>query len=84
MQYYRHVYFVYTVYRRQMGTIEVVAIKTSQKGLKKGWTRATFILRDDYLEKIKALAYWERKKVKEVVDDLLGCYLKGKRIKPKG
>jgi hypothetical protein len=67
-----------------MGTIEVVAIKTSQKGLKKGWTRATFILRDDYLEKIKALAYWERKKVKEVVDDLLGCYLKGKKIKPKG
>jgi hypothetical protein len=62
----------------------VVAIKTSQKGLKKGWTRATFILRDDYLEKIKALAYWERKKVKEVVDDLLGCYLQGKKIKPKG
>jgi hypothetical protein len=67
-----------------MGTIEVVTIRTSQKGLKKGWTRATFILRDDYLKKIKALAYWERKKVKEVVDDLLGLYLKGKKIKPKG
>jgi len=61
-----------------------VTIRTSQKGLKKGWTRATFILRNDYLEKIKALAYWERKKVKEVVDDLLGLYLKGKKIKPKG
>jgi hypothetical protein len=58
--------------------------KTSQKGLRKGWTRATFILRDDYLEKIKALAYWERKKVKEVVDELLGSHLKGRRIKPKG
>ena len=66
-----------------METIEAVTIKTSQKGLKKGWTRATFILRKDYLEKIKALAYWERKKVKEVVDDLLGLHLKGKKIKPK-
>ncbi len=61
-----------------------MTVKTSQKGLKKGWTRATFILRNDYLEKIKALAYWERKKVKEVVDELLGVYLKGKKIKPKG
>ena len=61
----------------------MVTIKTSQKGLKKGWTRATFILRNDYLENIKALAYWERKKVKEVVDEILGFYLKGKRIKPK-
>jgi len=65
-------------------TIKPVTIKTSQKGLRKGWTRATFIIRSDYLEKIKALAYWERKKVKEVVDDLLGLYLKGKKIKPKG
>jgi len=79
-----HVYFVYTVYRGQKRTIQLVTIRTSQKGLKKGWTRATFILRNDYLEKIKALAYWERKKVKEVVDDLLGLYLKGKKIKPKG
>jgi hypothetical protein len=60
-----------------------VTIKTSQKGLKKGWTRATFILRNDYLENIKALAYWERKKVKEVVDEILGFYLKGKRIQPR-
>ena len=61
-----------------------MTIKTSQKGLKEGWTRATFILRSDYLEKIKALAYWERKKVKEVVDQVLEVYLKGKRIKPRG
>lgn len=60
-----------------------MTIKTSQKGLKEGWTRATFILRNDYLENIKALAYWERKKVKEVVDEILGFYLRGKRIKPR-
>jgi len=57
--------------------------KTTKKGLKKGWTRATFILRNDYLDKVKASAYWDRKSVKEVIDEALGNYLKGKRIKPK-
>jgi hypothetical protein len=56
--------------------------KTSQNGLRAGWTRATFILRKDRLEKIKSLAYWERKQVKEVMDEVLGDYLKRKRIKP--
>ena len=55
--------------------------KTSQKGLKNGWTRATFILRKDYLEKLKSLSYWERKKIKEVIDEALRSYLKGKKIR---
>lgn len=57
--------------------------KSSEKGLRDGWTRATFILRNDYLEKIKALAYWQRKKVKEVIDEALGDYLIGKKVKPR-
>ena len=59
----------------------MVMDKSSQKGLRNGWTRATFILRNDYLEKVKALAYWERKKVKEVIDEALETYLKGKKTK---
>ena len=55
--------------------------KTSEKGLQEGWTRATFILRRDYLERLKASAYWERKKIKEVIDEALGLYLKRKRQK---
>ncbi len=55
--------------------------KTSQEGLKDGWIRATFILRSNYLEKVKALAYWERKRIKEVIDDALRLYLKGKKQK---
>jgi hypothetical protein len=58
--------------------------KSSQKGLRDGWTRATFILRRDYLEKIKAFAYWKRKNIKEVMDEVLGLYLRGKKIKPRG
>lgn len=57
-------------------------INSSQKGLTDGWTRDTFILRKNYLEKIRALAYWERKKIKDVLDEALGAYLKGKKIKP--
>ena len=58
-----------------------VQTKSSQEGLKDGWTRATFILREDHLGKIKALAYWKRKNIKEVIDEILEEYLKGKKIK---
>jgi len=57
--------------------------KTSEKGLQEGWTRATFILRTDYLEKLKASAYWERKKIKEVIDEALALYLRRKRQRQK-
>lgn len=59
----------------------MVSNKTSQEGLKNGWTRATFILRKDYLEKLKASAYWERRKIKEMIDEALGLYLKGKKVR---
>ena len=52
-----------------------------EKGLQDGWTRATFILRKEYLKKLKAVSYWDRKKIKEVIDEALGFYLKGKKIK---
>jgi hypothetical protein len=63
------------------GGLKMVSIKSSQDGLQDGWTRATFILRKDYLERIKASAYWERKSIKEVMDEAMEAYLKGKRIK---
>lgn len=57
-------------------------IKTVKKGLKVGWSRATLIMRDENIEKVKALAYWERKQVKQVIDEALRAHLKGKTIKP--
>jgi hypothetical protein len=42
---------------------------------------ATFVLRKNYLSKLKAVSYWDRKKIKDVIDEALGNYLKGKRIK---
>ena len=55
-------------------------IKTTQQGLQDGWTRATFILRKHHLEKIKELAYWERRTIKEVIDEALDSYLGGKKF----
>ena len=74
-----YVYFVYRVYRLPA----MVSNRSSQQGLKEGWTRATFILRKDHLEKLKSVSYWERKRIKEVVDEALGLYLKGKKARRK-
>ncbi len=48
-----------------------IITKTSQKGTREGDTRATFVVNEELLEKIKALAYWERISIKEVVDRAL-------------
>jgi hypothetical protein len=55
-----------------------VSIKTTQLGLQDGWTRDTLILRKHRLEELEALAYWERKTIKEVIDEALGTYLREK------
>lgn len=55
--------------------------KSSQRGLPEGWTRATFILQEKQLKKIKDLAYWKRTTVKEIVNEALTLFLKNKKIK---
>ena len=45
--------------------------KSSQEGTKENETRATFILNEDLLDKLKAIAYWERLLIKEVVNAAL-------------
>lgn len=50
--------------------------KTSvQKGLKEGETRATFIVQEAALDKIKAIAYWDRKNIKDVLNDALIAFI---------
>jgi len=52
--------------------------KSSQEGTKEKETRATFIVNEELLDKLKAIAYWDRKLIKEVVDkalqDAIGKY----------
>lgn len=42
--------------------------KTSQIGTKEKETRATFIVQEDLLDKLKALAYWERVLIKDIIN----------------
>jgi hypothetical protein len=48
-------------------TVSKEVTKSSQEGTKENETRATFIVNEDVLEKVKAIAYWERVKIKDVV-----------------
>jgi len=45
--------------------------KSSQEGTKENETRATFIINEELLEKLKAIAYWERLLFKEVINTAL-------------
>ena len=45
--------------------------KSSQEGTKENETRATFIVNEDLLEKLKAIAYWDRVLIKDVVNTAL-------------
>jgi hypothetical protein len=45
--------------------------KSSHEGTKENEVRATFIVNEDLLEKLKAIAYWDRILIKEVVNKAL-------------
>jgi hypothetical protein len=54
---------------------ETPEASAAKAGLKSGWTRATMIVRDDHLEAIKALAYWRREQLKDLMSRALALYL---------
>jgi hypothetical protein len=45
--------------------------KSSQEGTKENETRATFIINEELLEKLKAIAYWDRVLIKDVINTAL-------------
>lgn len=45
--------------------------KSSQEGTKENETRATFIVNEGLLDKLKAIAYWERRLIKDVIASAL-------------
>lgn len=50
-------------------------ISSAKIGTLEGETRATFIVRDDLLQKLKALAYWDRMKIKDAVNEAIELYV---------
>ena len=55
---------------------KIPVITSVQRGLKVGETRATFIVKEDALEKIKAIAYWDRQNIKDIVQIAIDAYIK--------
>jgi hypothetical protein len=49
--------------------------KTSQIGTKEKETRATFIVNEDLLEKMKSIAYWDRVLIKDLINQVLEEHL---------
>jgi hypothetical protein len=45
--------------------------KSSQEGTKVNETRATFIVNEELLDKLKAIAYWERTLIKDEINKAL-------------
>ena len=58
--------------------------KSSQEGLPEQWTRATFIVKEDLLEKLKDLAYTNRTTIKDEINQALAEYLKDKEVIRRG
>ena len=60
-------------------------MSTSDKGLSRGYTRATFIVKKDLLEQLRAVAYNNRTLLKKEVEQALIGYLalktEGEKIK---
>jgi hypothetical protein len=66
---------------KKIGAAAAVKAKSQQKTQEK-WIRTTVMIREMNHGKIKAITYWEKKGIKEVVDEALKLYLKGKKVKP--
>jgi hypothetical protein len=55
--------------------------KAPQKAQEK-WIRTTVMIGEINHGKVKSITYWEKKGIKEVVDEALKLYFKGKKVKP--
>lgn len=53
-----------------------------KRGLKKGWIRSSIVVKEEYLNKLKAYAWWERLSTRDVLNEALEQYFKDKEVKP--
>jgi len=74
--------------RPKTSTKVITPGNTPEDGTRQGERRATYILKIEQIDKLEAVAYWERKMIKEImgeaVQEYLSKYEKSKgEIKPK-
>lgn len=58
-----------------------MSIPAAKRGLQEDLIRATFIIKQEHLEKIKAFAYWERIQIKDVVEEMCEQFFENKRVR---
>ena len=61
-------------------TIKREITKSSQEGLQENWTRATFIMREDLLKRLKDYGYTDRRSLKDIMVEMVEAFLDGKDI----
>ena len=57
-------------------------LNTSKDGLPDGWTRTTLAIREDQLEALKVLAWWERTTIKALLERILDQDLATRDMSP--
>jgi len=57
-------------------------IPSSEVGCRPGYARRMLHMNKGQFEKLKAIAYWDRRDLKDVVEEAFTNYLKGRRVKP--
>jgi hypothetical protein len=63
-------------------------VKSTKFGLRPDETRATFIVKEETLNRLRAVAFWERTTIREILEEMMSDYLNayeaktGKKIKP--
>ena len=62
---------------------KIGATKKASDATKDGEIRATFIVKESRLEQLKAIAYWDRAKIKDIHDAALEMYLNSRTDIPK-
>ena len=60
-------------------TIKEVEKKTD---VENDYIRQTYVIKREYVNKLKNKAYWDRISQKEILDNILENYFKNKNIKP--
>lgn len=61
--------------RASSGEKKIQTLKGSNQSAEK---RATFIIDKDLLEKLKAVAFWERENIKKILNDAISEYIERK------
>jgi len=61
-------------------TVHKNAASSASAGLPEGYTRATFIVKQEHIDRLKAMAYVKKVSIKELLDHALTRFLKDKNV----